>query len=147
MIYLIDTNVLLRLLHRGDPRNAPVRAALRTLRANGHEWRATPQTFAEFWNASTRPRARNGFGLTPAQAAAFLRVAERIVPLLPDSPAVYPEWKRLVVNFGVSGVQVHDARLAAAMLVHNVTHVLTFNSADFNRYAAEGIVAVEPAEV
>lgn len=34
-----------------------------------------------------------------------------------------PEWRRLVVNYGVSGVQVHDARLVATMLVHDVTHI------------------------
>ena len=35
--------------------------------------------------------------------------------LLPDSAAVYQEWRRIVVQYGFSGVQVHDARLAAAI--------------------------------
>jgi hypothetical protein len=34
----------------------------------------------------------------------------------------------------VLGVQVHDARLAAAMYVHHVSHILTLNVADFNRF-------------
>jgi predicted nucleic acid-binding protein len=51
------------------------------------------------------------------------------------------------VDYGVSGVQVYDARLAAAMIVHNVTHILTFNTSDFARYAPEGIVAVDPTIV
>ena len=51
----------------------------------------------------------------------------------------------LVIDYRVSGVQVHDARLVAAMLAHGVTHILTFNTADFARYAPEGIVAVAPA--
>ena len=46
----------------------------------------------------------------------------------------------------VSGVQVHDARLVAAMVSHGVRHILTFNTADFNRYAPEGIIAVDPSE-
>ncbi len=29
---------------------------------------------------------------------------------------------------------VHDARLTAAMLVHGLTHILTFNISDFARY-------------
>jgi hypothetical protein len=33
-----------------------------------------------------------------------------------------------------SGVQVHDARLVAAMLVHEVTYLLTLNKRDFMRY-------------
>jgi hypothetical protein len=43
----------------------------------------------------------------------------------------------------VSGVQVHDARIAAAMRVHGVTHLLTLNTGDFTRYP--GITAVHPA--
>jgi len=117
------------------------------LRANGHQLQTTSQNFTEFWNASTRPINRNGFGLTPLETDRLLRIAERLFPLLPDSPTVYPEWRRLVVTYGVSGVQVHDARLVAAMISYGVTHILTFNTADFARYATEGIVAVDPVTV
>jgi predicted nucleic acid-binding protein len=89
----------------------------------------------------------NGFGLTPTATERLLRIAERLFPLLPDSPAIYPAWRRLVVEYSVSGVQVYDARLAASMLVHNVTHILTFNTSDFARYVPEGIVAVDPTTV
>jgi predicted nucleic acid-binding protein len=51
------------------------------------------------------------------------------------------------VDYGVSGVQAYDARLVAAMIVHHVMHILTFNTADFARYAPEGIVAVDPTTV
>jgi predicted nucleic acid-binding protein len=43
---------------------------------------------------------------------------------------------------GVSGVQVHDARLAAAMYVHGVTYILTLNVADFSRFA--GLTPLHP---
>jgi predicted nucleic acid-binding protein len=147
VIYLVDTNILLRVIHRTDPRHALVRGAARTLRTNGHELQATSQNFTEFWNASTRPTDRNGFGLTPMETERLLRIAERIFPLLPDAPAIYPEWRRLVVAYGVSGIQAYDARLAAAMIVHHVMHILTFNTADFARYAPEGIVAVDPTTI
>lgn len=42
----------------------------------------------------------------------------------------------------VSGKNVHDAKLVAAMNVNGISHVLTFNEADFRRYA--GIVIVRP---
>ena len=147
MIHLIDTNVLLRLAARTDPRHATVRSALRNLRGNGHELRTSPQNLAEFWNASTRPVSQNGFGLSPADVDSLLRIVERIVALLPESPAAYAQWRRLVVTYSVAGVQVHDARLVAQMIVHGVTHVLTFNTRDFARYAGEGIVAVDPTNV
>ena len=144
MIYLVDTNVLLRFADRAHPRHPRVRAAVRTLRAEGHRLRATPQNCVEFWNVATRPADRNGLGLEPADADRLLRLVERLFPVLPDVPAVYPQWRQLVVAFGVSGVQVHDARLVAAMTVHGVSHILTFNVADFVRYATLGIVAVDP---
>ena len=53
---------------------------------------------------------------------------------LVDSNGVYTEWRRLVVRHKVSGVQVHDARLAASMYAHGLTHILTFNTADFARF-------------
>jgi predicted nucleic acid-binding protein len=47
--------------------------------------------------------------------------------LLPDNLAVHQEWRKLLVMSNVSGVQVHDARLVAAMRVHGVGTILTFN--------------------
>jgi predicted nucleic acid-binding protein len=64
---------------------------------------------------------------------------------LPDNEAVYLEWRRIVAKHSVSGVQVYDARLAAAMLVHGIGHVLTLNVADFSRYS--GVVAIHPSSV
>ena len=147
MVYLVDTNVLLRFAGRTHPMHPVIRTAVRRLRAVGHTLRTTPQNLVEFWNVATRPAARNGFGLTPAEAEWQLRLIERIFALLADSPAVYPEWRRLVVAYCVSGVQVHDARLVAFMRVYAVTQILTFNTADFARYAPEGVVAVDPRTV
>ena len=121
-----------------------VRTAVRRLRIGRHTLRATPQNLVEFWNVATRPATRNGFGLTPAEAEWQLRLIERVFALLADSPRIYPEWRRLVVANGVSGVQVHDARLVAFMRIYAVTHIRTLNTADFGRYSPEGIVAVDP---
>jgi predicted nucleic acid-binding protein len=142
--WLADTNCLLRFAQRAHPLHAVTRHAVRTLRANGDRPRATVQNYVEFWNVATRPISRNGFGLTPAAADHLLRVIERLFPMLPDAATLYQEWRRLVVAHSVSGVQVHDARLVAAMRASGLTHILTFNTADFARYASEGIVAVDP---
>ena len=97
MIYLADTNVLLRFLHRTDPRHSIVWSAVHTLKAGSNQLRAASQNFIECWNVSTRPVSRNGFGITPQEADTLLQIAERMFPPLPDSTAVYPEWRRLVV--------------------------------------------------
>ncbi|WP_231636523.1 MULTISPECIES: type II toxin-antitoxin system VapC family toxin [Planktothricoides] len=109
--------------------------------------RITSQNCIEFWNVATRPFEKNGFGLTPPETARLLQLIERIFPLLPDSSEIYQEWRRLVVAFGVSGVQVHDARLVASMKVNGISHILTLNVEDFKRYISEGIVVVAPGTI
>jgi predicted nucleic acid-binding protein len=147
VIYLVDTNVLLRLANRNHPLNMVMRAAVRKLQGTGHSLMAASQNFVEFWNVATRPAARNGMGWTLTEADRLLRLLERIFQLFPDAPAVYAEWRRLVVALGVSGAKVHDARLVARMRFHAASHVLTLNTGDFARYAALGVVAVDPQTV
>ena len=74
-----------------------------------------------------------------------LRMIERAVVVLADRADAYTEWKRLLLIHNIVGVQVHDARIAAAMAVHGVRHLLTLNVVDFRRY--QDITAVRPAEV
>ncbi len=104
-----------------------------------------PRNVAEFWNACTRPVDRNGYGLSPQDTDHRAKFFEEKLRLLPDSLAVHEEWRKLLVTHGVSGVQVHDARLVAAMRVHAVKRILTFNDKDFARYA--DIEAVHPRAV
>jgi len=80
--------------------------------------------------------------LPPAQADRVLARVERLVGRLPDSDEVYAEWRRLVVAYGVSGKETHDARLVAATLVNGIKRILTFDGADFARYRE--IEAVHP---
>jgi predicted nucleic acid-binding protein len=147
MIYLADTNFSLRFAIRQNPLHSTVRQTVRNLRKNGDEIRVVPQTCVEFWNVATRPAKNNGFGFPITDVDFFLRLIERVFPLLPDNENVHQEWRKLVLSFGVSGVQVHDARIVAAMLIHQVTHILTFNTSDFARYSNIGIVAVDPKTV
>ena len=41
------------------------------------------------------------------------------------------------MQYNIQGVKVHDGRLVAAMNVHNVPRILTFNAGDFARYGVE----------
>jgi predicted nucleic acid-binding protein len=143
--YLVDSNVLLRWVkpdHSDYP--AIVSATDAILRHDGVLC-YTSQNVAEFWNACTRPVDHNGYGLLPQEADRRARFFEERLRLLPDSLAVHEEWRKLLVTQSVSGVQVHDARLVAAMRVHGVKRILTFNARDFARYV--DIEAVHPRSV
>ncbi len=142
--YLADTNILLRLVKSNDPEFPLIRSAVRALEARGNRLCYVPQNMVEFWNACTRPADRNGYGLSIAEADQRAQRVERAFALLPDNDRIHPEWRRLVLAQSVSGAQVHDARLVAAMHVHGVTHLLTLNDRDFTRYS--GITIVHPRD-
>jgi predicted nucleic acid-binding protein len=142
---LIDTNVLLRLAEPAHAMHAAAADAMIELRRRGYTFCVLPQNLIGFWNAATRPADKNGLGFSPAQAEAEVSRIESLLTLMNDTPAIYAEWRRLVVAHAVSGRQVHDARIAAAMRVHGIPHLLTFNGDDFKRYS--GITAVVPDEV
>jgi predicted nucleic acid-binding protein len=142
---LIDTNILLRMTRRSDPQHKIVDNALARLAGQGTALHYTHQNIAELWNTMTRPIARNGLGLSVADAEREVRAIELGLSLLPDSAAVYKQWRRVVLQYAISGVQVHDARLAATMYVHGVNHILTLNVADFGRF--DGLTPLHPDSI
>ncbi len=144
MSILVDTNVLLRRVQRAHDTHTVAVESVARLLAAGEPVYFTPQNIAEFWNVTTRPVAQNGLGLSLQAVRAAVADIEQDLILLPDAPSLYEEWKSLVVRHGVVGVKVHDARLVAAMNVHGVRRLLTFNAGDFARY---DIAVVQPAAV
>lgn len=143
--YLVDTNILLRLSKEDDPHYAVVQSATQVLIKSRAHLCYAAQNISEFWNVCTRPARHNGFGLSIEETDARVNAIERIMTLLPDNEQVYWVWRDLVVGNSVRGVQVHDARLAAAMQVHAVSHILTLNQPDFARYT--NIKVVHPRAV
>jgi predicted nucleic acid-binding protein len=119
--------------------------AVSVLLSAGERVCAIPQNLIEFWAVATRPVASNGLGLTPAQAEAEVSKVESLLTVLQDSPAIYQEWRRLVVAHAVSGKQVHDTRIIAAMNVHKVANLLTFNVDDFKRFSV--VTVIDPVSI
>ena len=83
--------------------------------------------------------------MTPDEAVTELVRIKGMFLFLPETPAIYPVWEALVVDHAVSGKPSHDARLVAAMQVHGLTAILTYDKTGFSRFP--GIEVVHPAEV
>jgi predicted nucleic acid-binding protein len=143
--YLIDSNVLIRWVKPDDHHYPLINAVIDKLIERGSTLCYTSQNLGEFWNTCTRPADKNGFGLSIEETNSRAGVIEGALELLPDSVAVHQEWRRLIVAHSVAGAKVHDARIAAAMQVHGVKKILTFNTSDFARFAE--IEALHPATV
>lgn len=69
-----------------------------------------------------------------AEAEKRLKVIERLCAVLPDNPATYQVWKRIVTTHAVKGVQAHDAKIVAWMITQAIKVIITLNRRDFIRY-------------
>jgi predicted nucleic acid-binding protein len=65
--------------------------------------------------------------------------------VLPEPPDILDRWRTLVKVVGVTGTRSHDARLVATILANGITHILTFDTADFAGFP--GITAIHPRDV
>ena len=105
-----------------------------------------PQNLIEVWAVATRPNdASNGLGMSIEQASDALRRFKDLFTMLEATPEIYRILEALVAQHRVAGKATHDARLVAAMQVHGLTSILTFNAGDFVRYP--GITVVRPSSV
>ena len=93
----------------------------------------------------TRPTSVNGLGRTAVEAWTELATIRKMFGFLDDPPGLFAEWQAIVSTASVLGKKAHDARLVAAMRVHGLTHLLTFNDQDFIRFTA--ITVLSPAAV
>ena len=144
MLVLVDMNVLLRIVEPRHLHHNQAVAALRVLRQGDNVLCLVPQIHYEFWVAATRPIAVNGLSMTPEEAEAELQqLGAPLFRFLRDERAIYDPWHDLVRAHRVQGKNAHDARFVAAMQRHGVTHLLTFNVADFRPFP--GITVVDPA--
>jgi len=145
MRVLVDTNILLRSAQPTHPLCSEATSAVSKLLRQEDAVFFCPQNIAEFWNVATRPAEVNGLGFSHEEVLQEVASIESLLTLLPDIPAIYPVWKRLVQDHRVQGVKVYDARLVAVMSVYLIDTILTFNVADFKRYG--NISAIPPASM
>lgn len=145
MSTLLDTNILSRAAQPGHAMHQLAVDAVAELRHQGETLCLVPQNLYEFWVVCTRPAAQNGLGMSPAEAQAELSRLKALFTLLDETSAIFPQWEQLVAQYQVCGKNAHDARLAAAMMVHGLSRILTFNVGDFQRYPT--LTVLEPLQV
>ena len=145
MIVVPDANILLRIVEKTSGQHAIALAAVSALRLRGHTLRTVPQCFYEFWTVGTRPVANNGLGLSTVEVDQEVAKHLSFFPLLNDTPALFSEWRSLVLAHDCKGKVAHDARMVAAMRTHGLAHILTFNVNDFVRFP--GITVLNPSAV
>jgi len=144
MNFLIDTNILVRLVDAAALQHKEASDAIKKLLTNKDDLYIIHETLIEFWVVATREKKYNGLGLSPDDANKEISNLLKIFILLPDSP-LFTEWRNLVTAKQIGGYKAYDARLVAAMEAHSIDRLLTFNDADFKYYS--GITVETPKDI
>lgn len=145
MRLLADTSVLVRLRDRNSSHLAECERAIDLLIDRDDKLCLCTQALIEFWSVATRPLEANGLGRSVEQAFSDCQLFLDTMSLLDEPPDIAQRWLELVRRYEVRGKEVHDARLVAFALAHNLSHILTLNPTDFSRY--QEVTPVTPAQL
>ena len=142
---LTDTNIQLRSADPAHVMHNDAVSAIEQIRRNGDIPCIVPQIIIEFRAVCTRPQNVNGLGMDQLRVQNEIMLLKKVFPLFNDTPERFAEWERIVEMYGSEGKHNHDARLVAAMSIHGISTILTFNKSDFLRY--KGFTVVEPKDL
>lgn len=130
----VDTNVLVYATRPAASQHSAALVALTWLEGEGSSLWVSPQVLREYLAAVTRPQATAPAVSTTA-AIADVRKFRAIFDVAEERPSVLDRLLGLLAAHRGSGRQVHDANIVATMLEHGIRRLLTFNAADFRRFA------------
>jgi predicted nucleic acid-binding protein len=143
-LLFLDTNVLLSATVESRPDHQTCRELLRSATDFGVHLVTVPQVFREYLAVATRPQASNGLGLEHEDALRNINAFRTRAHLLAEARESFTELLVLIERYRITGKQIHDANLVAAMRVHRVPTLITANVQDFRVF--EGIRVLEPVD-
>ena len=144
----VDTNVLLRFILSGlkDPRDEQrCKDQLNRYFGMGTELWISGQVIREFCVQATR-RGKKQFlevPLTSQQVVHRVVSFPKLFQIADETPAVREKFIELLDNHKVPSKQIHDANIAATMIVNDISTLCTLNRKDFNRYRRKGLFEIE----
>lgn len=144
----VDTNVLLRFTLSGlkDPRDEQrCKDQLNRYFGMGTELWISGQVIREFCVQATR-RGKKQFLEVPLTSQQVVPLVESFPPrfrIAEETPAVREKFVELLRTFRVPSKQIHDANIAATMIVNDINMLCTLNRKDFNRYRRKDLLDLE----
>lgn len=138
---LLDTNILVYSRDEASTFFGQVGEAIKGLVNGGITLCIHRQILREYACVVTRP-APKGLGANIDRALTEIKEFESFYLVLPDPDNVWTEWKRVIKTGGFTGLRLHDAFIAAVMLGHCISDILTLNQKDF--HDVQGIKPFSP---
>lgn len=130
-VLFLDTNVLVTATDTLRSGHEEAQRLLAEAGSAGYHLAASGQVLREYLAVSTRPAESNGLGLRVPDAVANVDEFLRFVTLFDETEPVALQLRKLVMTNGVRGNRIHDANIAATMMVHHIRVLLTQNCDDF----------------
>ena len=130
----MDTNVLINARITDAPHHEAARAGLENALDSAEPLRISRQILREYLAIVTRPQTWS----VAIDRDDALDDVDRFVAafeVLEDGPVVTDWLVSLCRQAPVGGKQIHDANIVATMLAYGERRLLTFNVADFRRFA------------
>lgn len=139
--YFVDTNVLVYAALKDDVRHLACRSLLKD-RTDALLYLA-PQILAEFYSTITSAK-RVTAPFTPGEAIDFIEtlLSYTHIILRPISLDVSTRWLDLLKQNETRGARVFDVQIAATMLTHGISKLITYNGTDFK--TVSGLELIEP---
>lgn len=129
----IDSNVLVYAAANESPHHHTAREALLRALQNPEPTRISRQIIREYLAVVTRPQPWK-IPITLEQALDDAENFLQTFEILEDGPQVTDTLIQLCRETPIGGRQIHDANIVATMLAHGESQLLTFNTADFQRF-------------
>jgi predicted nucleic acid-binding protein len=131
----VDTNILVFATDADSPFQSAAETELEQWRKQGTHLYIGVQVLREYLAVTTRPAS--GQVAPPDYPAILGNMASfrSEFHVLEDTRLASEKLGEMVQRFAVKGRQVHDANIAASMLIHGLQHLLTHNASDFTRFS------------
>ena len=130
----VDTNLLVYAHRRDSTFHVPAASSVAALAQSAAPWAIPWPCVHEFYSVVTNVRAYKPAS-TPQQASAQIDawLTSPTLVLLHETPRHWATLRKLLTEARASGALVHDARVAAICIDHDVAEVWSADR-DFNRF-------------
>lgn len=128
---MVDTNVLVYSTVAGNPWHEESRRWLISMHGNDTMLCVIPQILREYLVVLTRGQVFE-VKFTVEQAVEALDALLPWINVLDETEIVSKMLRELVRRYKISGKHIHDANVAAAMLSHGISRIVTYNREDFS---------------
>jgi predicted nucleic acid-binding protein len=131
---IVDANVLVYAMDADAPQHAASRALLDAARNSATTLYVTSQILCEFYSIVTNAR-RVPKPRSPEDAARAVLGLLAFLHVLPIPALTVERWLELLRRHPVSGGDVFDLQIVAALQANGIQRIYTFNAGEFSMFS------------